>query len=117
MIFIEKQQLIPIRLTKEEVTEICLYLQRCDREGFSGINRYHAHKERERMYQWHLHEVFIKVVTKRLAVQHKANLYKTTLKLNEIELHTLSVMFKRVDCTPFMLQLQTRFIKNHVKNY
>jgi hypothetical protein len=117
MIFIQKQRLITIRLTKEEITELCIYLTRCNREGFSGINRYHAHKERERMYQWHLYEVFIKVVTKHSALYHKANLYKTTLKLNEIELHTLSVMFKRVDCTPFMLQLQTRFIKNLVKTY
>lgn len=115
MIIIEKQPLIAIKLTKEEITELCIYLQRCDKEGFSGINRYHAHKERERMYKWHLAETFIKVVTKRLAVQHKANNYKTSLKLNEIELHTLSVMFKRVDCSPYMLQLQTRFIKNLVK--
>lgn len=115
MIITYKQPLIAIKLTKEEISELCIYLQRCDKEGFAGINNFHNHKERERMYKWHLSETFFKVVNKLCKIQLHHRTYKTSIKLNEIELHTLSVMFKRVDCTPFMLQLQTRFLKNLVK--
>lgn len=115
MIITYKQPLITIKLTKEEISELCIYLQKCDREGFTGINFFNAHKERERMYKWHLAETFTKVVNKLCKIQLHPRTYKTSIKFNEIELHTLSVMFKRVDCTPFMLQLQTRFIKNLVK--
>jgi len=115
MIFITKQQLINIKLTFEELKELAIYLVRCNNEGFAGINRYHAHKERERMYQWHLYEVVLKVVKKQMTLGNVHSSKKTSLNFNEIELHTLSVMFKRVDCTPFMLQLQTRFTKKLFK--
>lgn len=111
MIFVQTQPLTAIKLNHDELVELFFYLVRCEKEGFSGIHRYHAHKERERMYQFHLSEVFLKVA-KKYDIYKKS---KITLKLNEIELHTLSVMFKRVDCTAYMLQLQTRFIKNLVK--
>lgn len=111
MIFIQTKPLTPVKLSYDELVELFYYLAKCEKEAFTGIHRYHAHKERERMYQFHLSEVFFKVA-KKYDIHKKS---KITLKLNEIELHTLSVMFKRVDCTAYMLQLQTRFIKNLVK--
>ncbi len=115
MIILEKQYVEPIKLTKDELNEVIVYLRSCYRVAFSGIYNFKHMIERERMYQWHLNELFIKVAKKYLSTQHKPAKAKITIKLNEIELHTMSVLFKRVDCSPLMLALQQKFNSKLVK--
>lgn len=106
---------ISIKLIKSELVELWQYLNKCDKEAFSGIHHYKHQLDRELMYKWHLKDIATKVFAKVFAVHHEANNKKVALKLTQIEQHTLSVMFKRVDCNPYMLQLQTRFINGLVK--
>lgn len=104
-----------IKLIKSELLELWLYLNRCDMEAFNGIHNYKHVPDRELMYKWHLKEIASKVFAKVMYYNSEPNSKKLFIKVTQIEQHTLSVMFKRVDCTPYMLQLQPRFINGLVK--
>lgn len=107
-------QPLPIRLTKCELTELWQYLCKCDREAFVGVNNYNRFmKDREYMYHWHLKEIANRVLLQLLKHSQALNSKKLSFRVTEIEQKTLSILFNRVDCTPYMLQLQTRFI-NHL---
>lgn len=101
---------IHIRLTKKEISELQQYVYRCNIEGFVGINNYQRfNPEREYMYRWHLNDFCFKISKKRFSDLTK--LQYVTIAITEIEKRTLYAMFNRVDCGPFMLELQKKLIK------
>jgi hypothetical protein len=101
---------VEIKLSREEIAELYNYLVKCDAEGFSGINNFKNHaRDREFMYHFILKDILFKVFSKSftlLTTQNKS----FRIKVSQIEQKTLSVMFQRVDCTPFMLTVQEKFI-------
>lgn len=102
---------ISIKMTVSEISELWNYLDKCRVYGFSGINNYkHHHPEREFMYTWHLSELAGKVLVLKLKYSQDMSTNQVSLKVTLPEQRTMSVMFNRVEATPYMLQLQTRFI-------
>lgn len=103
---------VSIKLTRDDITELWLYLLQCKQKGFTGSNNFNGlstARPREYMYKWHLSEIMKKVY----AIARRSESKKTfTLKVSEVEQRTLSVLFTRVDCSAYMLQLQEKFIKN-----
>jgi len=100
-----------VKTTKEEMQELMKYLNHCSRSGFTGPNFYGTvNREREYFFKWHLLEFTSKVATKLLKMTYDPGTKKATLTVNEPEQYALSAMFKRVDCSPYMLSLQTKFI-------
>ena len=101
---------IKIPLLKSDLQLINQYLITCDKAGFIGVNSYNHNKEREYFYKWHLFEFQSRVANKLLSMYHSPNEKKVKLLVTEPEQYALSAMFKRVDCDPYMLTLQTKFI-------
>ena len=103
---------IPIKLNREEVAELWKFLLCCHNTGFSGKNDYTVlpHSQfREYSYRFHLKELCNKVF---LLAKKEAGRKNFIIKVSEIEQRTLSIMFNRVECSPYMLQMQEKFIKN-----
>jgi hypothetical protein len=103
-------QPIYIRLTRKELLELSKYLFKCKAKGFvEGNDYYTINKEREFMYQWHLNEISFRIYSKHYKKVIDRKQY--SIKVTEIEKKTLLVMFQRVDCSPFMLELQKKLIQ------
>lgn len=106
---------IKVKLSKSELNEFWLYLLNCDKYGFSGINYFaKLNPEREDFMQWHLRELSSRVINKLMNLRHKPDSATVTIAVYDPEQKTLSRMFQRVDCTPYMLQLQPRFLSELV---
>lgn len=101
---------LKVPLIKSDLILINQYLVSCDQSGFVGPNSYNHNKEREYFYKWHLYEFQSRVANKLLALYHHPESKKVNLIVTEPEQYALSAMFKRVDCCPYMLSLQNRFI-------
>lgn len=101
---------IKVPLVKSDLYELQQYLIDCDNSGFVGPNRYTHAREREYFFKWHLYEFQGKIVNKILALHHEPKNKKVKLTVTEPERYALSAMFQRVDCNPYMLSLQPRFI-------
>jgi hypothetical protein len=100
-----------VKTNKTEMQALMNYLNSCSRSGFTGPNNYGTvNYEREYFFKWHLLEFTSKVATKLLKLSHEPGSKKVTLLLSEPEQYALSAMFKRVDCGPYMIALQTKFI-------
>ncbi len=101
---------IAVKMTKQELNEFSIYLKNCSEQGFSGINFFKHQVEREMFMKWHLRELFTRVINKLMKLHHDSHSKKLTFQIYEPEQRTLSHMFKRVDCNPYFLQMQPRFL-------
>ena len=101
---------IKVQLVKSDLPIMIQYLIVCDKSGFVGPNRYTHNREREYFFKWHLYEFQSKITNKLWSLQNEPHNKKVNLKVTEPEQYALSAMFQRVDCDPYMLSLQPKFI-------
>jgi len=107
---------VPLRLHKDELLELWNYTTKCLEYGFIHDNEYiRGQRDREYFYSWHLKEIAHKSFYKLLATRHHPGNKKLSIKLLDPERRTLSIMFNRVPCTPYMLSLQERIIHQLTK--
>lgn len=100
-----------IKMQKQELQELMIYLNKCSRSGFAGSNYYGTvNREREYFFRWHLFEFTCRVANKLLALSRDKGSKQVTITVYEPEQYALSAMFKRVDTNPYMLSLQSKFI-------
>lgn len=117
MIFKFNKPAMRIRMTKEELQEFFKYLVKCDQE--LKFRNYGVFQEREIFMRWHFYEVGTKIFNKLGKLYYEPLSKKTSIVINFPEQKTLSFIFQRVECDPFVLQMQPRFIHNlvlHEKN-
>lgn len=106
----------PLKLDKNELLYLWEYLTECMDKGFVQSNDYARWShEREYFYAWHLKEVCHKVFYKLLSMAHDHGSKRVTIKLQDPERKTLSIMFNRVPCDPYLLNLQERIIHQLIK--
>lgn len=103
---------LTVKLTSEELNEFITYLIKCYNNNF--ILDYTT-SSIEKIYTYHLIELINKTVQKRIKLYYKPFNTVVKLKINDIEQHLCSVLFKRYECSPFLLQLQPRFINKLIK--
>jgi len=103
---------INVKLSSEELNEFISYLIKC---YDSIINDDTSPKNILLIYRYHLIELINKTVQKRIKVYSQPFKAAIKIKINEIEQHLISVLFKRYECSPFLLQMQPRFINGLVK--
>ena len=113
MKLLQKQKELAVKVTLNELITLMSFLSDCHTIAFSGPNNYYpVAKEREYYYRWHLTAFAWRVIRLCIVNTGKETTTMVRLKVSEAEQRMLSAMFKRVDCSPYMLQLQERFIKN-----
>lgn len=101
-----------VKLTYEELNEFISYIIKSYEELI--INEETA-DNLTIIYRYHLIELINKTVQKRIKHYYEPYKKNITIKVNEVEQHLLSILFKRYECTPFMLQIQPRFINKLTK--
>lgn len=101
---------IKVKLIKSELNVFFQYLNKSVTDAFTGIHHYHHQKEREFFLKWHLKELIGRVFEKVLSVFHYPDHKNISLSITQAEQQMLSQIFQRVDCCPYMLQMQPRFI-------
>lgn len=90
-------------MTPDDFNLLKNYVQKCNSEGFYGINNFaRMQQDREIFYKWHLEQITRKVLKRQEGA-------KRWLNLTFPEILTLQAMFRRVDCCKQMIDLQTRF--------
>ena len=106
---------IRIKLNDLQVQTLYNYVSKCIEIGFVSHNDFHhVAKEREFFYKWFLKDLLKQLFTKGfkiIATQQKNHV----VILNEAHQRTLSIMFNRVECEPYMLTLQPLLLKNLLK--
>ena len=101
---------ISMKLSRDEISELWQFLINCDKTAFTGIHNYKRFaREREYMYRFIVRDLAHRVF---LLAMNAGDKEKFTIKVAEIERYTMSVMFRRVESTPFFLIVQEKFIKN-----
>lgn len=102
-----KTRLFPIKLS---VTEYKYLINFIENMNFKQCNN----QTLIMMYQWHKQELINKLVIG----YHKAMIgskYESTIKVNEIEKHLVSIYYKENDFAPFLIVVFEKFIKGLTK--
>jgi len=103
---------INVKLSNEELNEFISYLIKCyemlleDNTSTTNILL---------VYKYHLIELINKTVQKRIKAYNQPLKAAIKIKVNEIEQHLVSILFSRYECSPFLLQMQPRFINGLIK--
>jgi hypothetical protein len=103
---------INVKLSSEELNEFISYLIKC----YEMLLEDHTSNTNILLvYKYHLIELINKTVQKRIKIYNQPLKAAIKIKINEIEQHLVSILFKRYECSPFLLQMQPRFINGLVK--
>lgn len=107
---------IALQLNSEQLAELYNYVIRCIENGFVGPNNYEKfHSEREYFYKWMLKDLLLQLFDrafKQVAAQQRT--YRITI--HQAHQKTLSVMFNRVEASPFLLTIQAKLLHQLTKN-
>ena len=106
---------ITLQLDSEQLTELYHYTLKCIENGFEGANDFEKfHSDREYFYKWMLRDLLLQLFNKafkQIAVQQSR--YKITI--HQAHQKTLSVMFNRVEASPFLLTIQQKLLHQLTK--
>lgn len=101
---------VKIPMTKEEMQYFFHYLSKCYDIGFTGIHDYKFKADREYFIKYHLKELANKIFNKLMKLHFAIGTKKISISVSEAERYSLMFLFKRVDCDPYILSIQQRFI-------
>lgn len=100
-----------IKLTKEQLQYFIAFLEVARIQSFSGHNYFHHAKEREELYQFSLATLAEKMVNKLWNNSHQLLSKKLIIPVNFAEEKTLfACVFRRIDCTAYVLSVQQNMI-------
>ena len=106
---------VRIKLNALQIETLYNYVSKCIDTGFVLHNDYQrVSKDREFFYKWFLKDLLHQLFNKATKIVSRPQL-NYIIVINEAHQRTLSVMFNRVDCEPYMLTLQTLLLKNLIK--
>ncbi len=99
-----------IKHTPDEFIAMVHYLDKCKKVGFHGPNNYfQMNPHREYFMQIALNKICSKYLKKMTAAQITGPKKHLSVMLDLIELHTMSILFLRVDTDPYTIALQSQF--------
>lgn len=114
---------IAIKLTSIEVIELYQYLNVCNIKGFTHTNNFNRIQPmREYFLRFNLKEIAYKIYIQILkkSTNNIPQNKPITIKilLTQQEQHTLSIMFRRVECSPLVTAIQSKLLINltNIKN-
>jgi hypothetical protein len=93
------------KLTREELSHFCAYLDKAKLQAFTGVNNFMRHaRDREELYQFALSTLTEKAFLKLMANAYKPMNTKLSVAINFSEQKVLfDVVFKRVEANnPFL---------------
>lgn len=111
---------VNIKLTHSELLELYKYLNECNIKGFVNTNNYtRINPQREYYIRFNLKEIAYKVYMNIMKIASKnptfSNVKPIKLVLTQQEQHTLSILFKRVECSAIVTSIQQSLLINLTK--
>ena len=100
-----------IKLQKQELHYLIIYLDKCKTDAFTGVNSFRRFAEiREKLLHFSLTTLIEKALHKHLNNTHSLATKKITIAVNVAEETALIICFQRVGCDPYTMAVQQKIL-------